>query len=94
MSLHDRRSFLLAGAAAGLSTALSSGPALAQSAAPAAAAPVADLPARPMKLIVASPAGGLMDNYARMFAEHLTARSGQPAIVENRPGASATATRS
>lgn len=78
MRTHDRRRFLLAGTAAGL---LAQRPALAQTAA-------ADYPSRPLKLIVASPAGGLMDNYARMFADHLTARSGQPAVVENRPGAS------
>lgn len=80
MRIPDRRRFLLAGAAAGL---LTQRPVLAQT-----AAATGDYPSRPMKLIVASPAGGLMDNYARMFAEHLTARSGQPAVVENRPGAS------
>lgn len=54
----------------------------------AARAQAGGYPNRPIKLIVASPAGGLTDNYARMFAEHLTARHGQPAVVENRPGAS------
>ena len=53
-----------------------------------ATAQTAGYPNRPIKLIVASPAGGLTDNYARMYAEHLTARYGQPAVVENRPGAS------
>ena len=53
-----------------------------------ATAQTAGYPNKPIKLIVASPAGGLTDNYARMYAEHLTARYGQPAVVENRPGAS------
>ncbi len=53
-----------------------------------ARAQAAGYPNKPIKLIVASPAGGLTDNYARMYAEHLTARHGQPAVVENRPGAS------
>jgi len=54
----------------------------------AARAQAADYPNRPLKIIVASPVGGLTDNYARMLAEHFTARFGQPALVDNRPGAS------
>lgn len=76
MKIPARRRLLLAGAAAGL---LTQRDAFAQS---------ADYPARPLRIIVASPAGGLTDNYARMFAEHFTARYGQPAVVDNRPGAS------
>lgn len=53
-----------------------------------ASAQTAGYPNKPIKLIVVSPAGGLTDNYARTLAEHLTARYGQPAVVENRPGAS------
>lgn len=52
-----------------------------------ASAQAARFPSQQITLIVASPPGGLMDNYARMLAEHLTARFGQPAVVENRPGA-------
>lgn len=80
MRTFDRRTFLTAGAAAGASAGLAAArPALAQ---PAASA------SRPLRIIVASPPGGLMDNYARMFAEHYTTRHGQPAVVDNRPGAS------
>ena len=80
MSTFDRRRFLMAGTAASI---LGPRTVLAQSAGGAG-----DYPARLLKIIVASPAGGLTDNYARMFAEHFTARFGQPAVVENRPGAS------
>ena len=76
MKIPARRRLLLAGAAAGL---LTQRDAFAQG---------ADYPTRPLRIIVASPAGGLTDNYARMFAEHFTARYGQPAVVDNRPGAS------
>lgn len=80
MTTLARRRLLLAGAAAGL---LPQRRAFAQT-----AAQPADYPSRPLKIIVASPVGGLTDNYARMLAEHFTARYGQPAVVENRPGAS------
>lgn len=53
-----------------------------------ARAQAADYPNKPLKIIVASPVGGLTDNYARMLAEQFTARYGQPALVDNRPGAS------
>ena len=79
MTRTDRRSLLRAVAGTAAAAALPQGAARAQS---------GSYPNRPIKLIVASPAGGLTDNYARMFAEHLTARHGQPAVVENRPGAS------
>ncbi len=65
-----RRRLLLAGAAAGLLPQRQ------------AAAQAADYPNRPLKIIVASPVGGLTDNYARMLAEHFTARFGQPALVD------------
>ena len=45
-------------------------------------------PAKPVRVLVAFPPGGLTDAYARMYAEQFTARYGQPAVVENRPGAS------
>ena len=80
MRIHDRRGFLLAGAAVGLSLQRQG---LAQSAPQAG-----EYPAKSLRIIVASPAGGLTDNYARMFAEHFTARFGVPAVVDNRPGAS------
>jgi len=45
-------------------------------------------PARPVKLIVATTAGGLTDTITRAIAAELTKAWGQPALVENRPGAS------
>jgi tripartite-type tricarboxylate transporter receptor subunit TctC len=46
-------------------------------------------PNKPIRIIVAFPPGGLTDAYARLYAEHLTAKFGVPAVVENRPGAGA-----
>jgi len=45
-------------------------------------------PARPVTIVVAYPAGGDTDALARMFAEKLQERLGQPVLVDNRPGAS------
>jgi tripartite-type tricarboxylate transporter receptor subunit TctC len=45
-------------------------------------------PARPVRVIVGLPAGGTPDIYARLIAEWLSERLGQPFVVENRPGAS------
>src|SRR5258707_13241805 len=45
-------------------------------------------PARPIHLIVGFPAGGPNDILARLMAQWLSGRLGQPVIVENRPGAS------
>jgi tripartite-type tricarboxylate transporter receptor subunit TctC len=44
-------------------------------------------PARPVHLIVAFPAGSAPDIVARLTAQHLSMRLGQPFVVENRPGA-------
>src|SRR5215510_14785235 len=52
-----------------------------------AAAPAADFPTRPLKMIVPFPPGGLLDNVGRALAPSLSARLGQPVVVENRPGA-------
>jgi len=43
-------------------------------------------PARSITLLVASPAGGGTDFAARLIAEPLGQRLGQPVVVENRPG--------
>ncbi|RZL89573.1 MAG: tripartite tricarboxylate transporter substrate binding protein [Variovorax sp.] len=56
--------------------------ALAATAAPAA------YPAKPLKIVVPFPAGSGTDTGARVLGQWLTAKTGQPVIVDNRPGAS------
>jgi tripartite-type tricarboxylate transporter receptor subunit TctC len=46
-----------------------------------------DYPARPIRIVVPYPAGGSADLLPRIFAEKFHAKWGQPALVENRPGA-------
>jgi tripartite-type tricarboxylate transporter receptor subunit TctC len=53
----------------------------------ATAAP-ASYPAKPLKIIVPFPAGSGTDAGARVLGQWLTAKTGQPVIVDNRPGAS------
>src|SRR5678815_3725984 len=60
--------------AAGLVAAV---PAMAQS----------DFPSRPIRIIVPFSAGGIVDSVARVIGEKLSAKYGQPVIVENRAGA-------
>ena len=43
-------------------------------------------PSRPISLIVPYAAGGSIDLVARILAEGLTARLGQPVVVEDKPG--------
>jgi tripartite-type tricarboxylate transporter receptor subunit TctC len=52
------------------------------------AARAENYPARPVRVIVGLPAGGTPDIYARLIAQWLSERLGQPFVVENRPGAS------
>ncbi|MFT3800345.1 MAG: tripartite tricarboxylate transporter substrate binding protein [Burkholderiaceae bacterium] len=73
----SRRRFTLAAASLGAGA-----PAL------TARAQVAGYPNRPLKILVAAAPGGLSDAYARLFAEQFTTRFNQPALVENRTGAS------
>jgi tripartite-type tricarboxylate transporter receptor subunit TctC len=63
--------------------ALGSWAALALTAAPMAAP---DWPTRPVKFILTLGAGSGSDIGARMFADRLTKRWGQPVVIENRPG--------
>ncbi len=45
-------------------------------------------PQRPVKVIVPFPPGGVTDSIARITADWLAPRLGQPVVAENRPGAS------
>lgn len=46
-----------------------------------------DYPTRPVRFILPVPPGGSVDTMARIMAEKLRQKLGQPIIVENRPGA-------
>jgi tripartite-type tricarboxylate transporter receptor subunit TctC len=46
-----------------------------------------DYPVRPVRLLVGYSAGGVSDILARLLAQNLSDRLGQPFVVEDRPGA-------
>ncbi|MBV9969083.1 MAG: tripartite tricarboxylate transporter substrate binding protein [Xanthobacteraceae bacterium] len=46
-----------------------------------------DYPTRPLHWIVGYPPGGSADTVARILAQWLTERLGQPVLIENKPGA-------
>ncbi|MES2183669.1 MAG: tripartite tricarboxylate transporter substrate binding protein [Pseudomonadota bacterium] len=52
-----------------------------------ARAQAAAYPAKPVKIVVALAAGGAVDTVGRNVAERLTIQTGQPFVVENKPGA-------
>ena len=52
-----------------------------------AAAEAAAWPSRPVRIVATSPPGGSIDLLARILAQDLTEKHGQPFVVENRPGA-------
>lgn len=56
----------------------------------AQADPAAGYPKQPIKMIVGLAPGGSNDIIARVVAQKLTERLGQPAVVENKPGAGGT----
>jgi tripartite-type tricarboxylate transporter receptor subunit TctC len=45
-----------------------------------------DYPTRPVKIIVSYPPGGTTDVLARIIAQWLTDKMGQPFLIENKPG--------
>jgi tripartite-type tricarboxylate transporter receptor subunit TctC len=47
----------------------------------------AAFPNKPIRLIVPVPPGGAADGMARLVADHLQAKWGQPVLVDNKPGA-------
>lgn len=55
--------------------------------APTAAHAQAGYPERPVKLLVPYPPGGAMDLVGRILAKDFSERTGQPMVVENKPGA-------
>jgi len=73
-----QRRFLLLGTAATMAGALAL-PMLAQA--------QGAYPNRPIKFVVPYSAGGLPDTVARIFAQQLGDKLGQPVVVDNRPGA-------
>src|SRR5580704_8262901 len=45
-------------------------------------------PVKPVRIIVSTSPGGITDIAVRILGAHITAKTGQPVVVDNRPGAS------
>ena len=75
MSYHNQRRSLMAAAA--FITLISLG-----------SAAQAEWPEKPIRFIVNAAAGGAADGTARVLADGLSKRLGQPVVIDNRPGAS------
>jgi len=56
----------------------------------AAAAPGQTWPEKPIRFVMTAPAGSSIDVLGRTIAEKLSARLGQPVVVENKPAAGGT----
>jgi tripartite-type tricarboxylate transporter receptor subunit TctC len=52
-----------------------------------AAAHAQDYPNRPMRMVIPNPPGGTLDIVARIVGPKMNELSGQPLIIDNRPGA-------
>ena len=52
------------------------------------AASAQSYPAKPIRIIVSTTPGGATDIMARILGHHITARTGQPHVIDNRAGAS------
>ena len=74
----NRTTCWMAGAALAAAALVPAGAALAQA---------QDFPNRPIKFVVPFPPGSGTDTSARYFGRKLTEMTGQPVVVENRPGA-------
>jgi tripartite-type tricarboxylate transporter receptor subunit TctC len=73
----QRRLAFLASVCLAVSVLASTGPVQAQSV----------YPNKSIRLVIPNPAGGLPDTVARVFAQRLGERLGQPVVVDNKPGA-------
>src|SRR6478752_1845911 len=45
-------------------------------------------PSKPIKIVVSTSAGGVTDLAARILGAYITGKTGQPVVIDNRPGAS------